>query len=323
MKQLPLQLKKRLAIAITLVFVFAIVGAATAQEVQRTYTLINPSISHNIGPGEKVEGSTKIINQASTPLTFKVGVQDYVVVDNQGTPNLLPPNTLSNKYSAASWIGVTPSQFTLQPGATQTVNYYIQLPFDARPGGHYAAIVYEPINEDTTKQTGGSVNTQIGSLFYITVKGPVKESGSVSKFFTDSLHEYGPIKILTQISNMSDLHIMPKGKITVSGLFFKESQELSNRNIFPETKRDYENTFGSLFMLGQYKADLTATYGTNNNLPLVASLTFWVFPWRLLVIIVLLAIAIFLGVTYMKKRRKNSSGPHSEPKQEPEMTSEK
>ena len=323
MKILPLQIKKKLLIALSLCLVISVVGVAFAQEIQRTYTLINPSISHTLAAGERTEGTTKIINQANTPLTFKVGVQDYIVSDTKGTPQLLPPNTLNNKYSAASWIGVTPSVFTLQPGASQTVNYYIQTPPSSPAGGHYAAIVYEPVTETAPNQTGGTVNTQIGSLFYITIKGPVKESASVSKFFTDMLHEYGPIKILTQIKNISGLHIMPKGKITVSGLFFNESQNLDERNIFPETARDYENTFGSLFMIGPYQANLAASYGTTNNLPLVASLTFWVFPWKLAIIIVLLIAAAILGWKYYQKRKETPHKTSSEPKEDAELPSEK
>lgn len=319
MKILPLKIKKNLIIALILFMVILVVGVAFAQEIQRTYTLINPSISHTLAAGEKAEGTTKIINQANTPLTFKVGVQDYIVSDAKGTPQLLPPNTLNNKYSAASWIGVTPSIFTLQPGASQAVNYYIQTPPSSLAGGHYAAIVYEPVTDASPNQTGGTVNTQIGSLFYITIKGPVKESASVSKFFTEFLHEYGPIKILTQIKNMSGLHIMPKGSITVSGLFFNESQELEERNIFPETVREYENTFGNIFMIGPYNARLAASYGVNSNLPLVASLTFWVFPWKLALIIVLVIIAVALGVTYWRRRQEiKSKEPES-----PTTTSEK
>lgn len=323
MKILPLKIKRNLFIALILCMVISVVGVAFAQEIQRTYTLINPSISHTLAAGEKAEGTTKIINQANTPLIFKVGVQDYIVSDTKGIPQLLPPNTLNNKYSAASWIGVTPSIFTLQPGASQTVNYYIQTPPSSPAGGHYAAIVYEPVTDTSPNQTGGTVNTQIGSLFYITIKGPIKESASVTKFFTDALHEYGPIKILTQIKNMSDLHIMPKGKITVSGLFFNESQSLDERNIFPETSRDYENTFGSLFMVGPYKANLAASYGINSNLPLVATLTFWVFPWKLAIIIILLIVAIALGATYYKKRKETQHKSSDKVKEEPETASEK
>lgn len=312
-KKLPKIITSRLRKVIVVLGLFLILSTAyfllttsrnaQAQELQRTYTVINPSIFHELSPGEKTEGETKVINESNVPLTFEISVQDYIVNDTKGTPNLLPPNSLSGKYSGAAWIGVTPTVFTLSPGQKQTINYYIQVPPEGSPGGHYAAIVYSPVNKDAKVQTGGLVNTQIGSIFYLTVKGPIKEQASVSKFLTDAFHEYGPVKILTQIKNMGDLHISPKGTVTVTGLFFNEKQELSKYNIFPETARDFENTFGKMFMLGRYKASLVASYGQDNNLPLTATFYFWVFPWRIAVVITLIIIAVILGTMYWKRRK--------------------
>lgn len=310
MRLLPkIHLKKNLLIGLSLVAVVSTVSSAFAQEVQRTYTIINPAISHTLNPGQRAEGVTKVINQSNVDLIFKLSIQDYVVTDTKGTPNILPPDILNSKYSAAAWIGVSPSSFTLKPGATQVISYFIQLPPDAAPGGHYAAIVYAPTTAAQEQATGGTVNTQMGSLFYLTVNGPVKEKAEVSKFETNGISEYGPVKILTQVKNMGDLHISPKAKITVSGLFFNEKQDLVSQNIYPQTARDFENTFGSLFMLGRYKADLVGSYGRENNLPLVATLYFWVFPWRLALVVTLAVIAAVLLTIYLKRKKKKTSKP--------------
>lgn len=317
MIKLPkIQLKKKLIASITLLFVISIISIATAQEVQRTYTVINPAVAHTLKPGQTAEGVTKVINQSNVPLIFKLNVQDYIVTDTKGTPNFLPPDTLNSKYSAAAWIGVTPSTFTLKPGATQVINYYIQIPLDARPGGHYAGIVYAPTTKAQEEATGGTVNTQVGSLFYLNVSGPINEKAKVSKFATNSFAEYGPVKILTQIKNMGDLHISPQGKITVTGLLFKESSDLISQNIYPETARDFENSFGSTLMLGRYKAELIGSYGQENNLPLVATMYFWVFPWKLAVIITLVVVAIILGTVYYRRKKKSTPKAPEEPKGE-------
>lgn len=317
MIKLPkIQLKKKILPIVILLFVVSIVSVATAQEVQRTYTVINPAVAHTLKPGQTTEGVTKVINQSNVSLTFKLNVQDYIVTDTKGTPNFLPPDTLNNKYSAAAWIGVTPSTFILKPGATQVINYFIQIPLDAKPGGHYAGIVYAPTTKAQEQATGGTVNTQVGSLFYLNVSGPINEKAKVSKFSTNSFTEYGPVKILTQIKNMGDLHTSPKGIITVTGLLFKESSDLISQNIYPETARDFENSFGSTLMLGRYKAELIGSYGQENNLPLVATIYFWVFPWKLAVIIVLVIVAVALGTLYYKKHKKNGPKAPQEPKEE-------
>lgn len=304
-------LKRTVAIGLTLFVVFSIVGVAAAQELQRTFTVVNPAIAENLAPGTNAEGTTKVINDSDVPLTFTVGVQDYIVSDSKGTPNLLPPSTLNNKYSAAAWIGVSPSTFTVKPHEKQILNYFIQVPADAKPGGHYAALVYQPKVDTQPKRTGGIVTAQIGSLFYITVKGTVKENAQVTNFFANPLQEYGPVKLLTQIKNNGDLHITPTGSITLTGLFTNSTYTFNNQkgsnvsvgNIFPQTIRDYENVVGKTLMIGRYKAVLLASYGVNNNLPLTATVYFWVFPWRLAIVIFLSVIAVMLAWMYWKKRK--------------------
>lgn len=284
-----------------------------SQETVRTITITPPTAAVKLDAGKTTEGQMKIINDSPNPITFSVNVQDYIVVDTLGTPNILPPNTLNNKYSAASWIAVSPSSFTVNPGKRQVINYYVQIPSYAKPGGHYAAAIFTPKSEGGGG-SGAVVTGQIGTLFYVTVNGPITENATVTKFFTDKFHEYGPIKILTQIKNMSDLHITPKGTLTVSGLFLNKSVELPTHNIFPETARDFENSVGSKLMIGRYKAVLLASYGVTNNLPLSATVYFWVFPWRLFIIIVLLVIAVILGRKYYQKRKKEQE--HKDNKEE-------
>ena len=69
-------------------------------------------------------------------------------------------------------------------------------------------------------------------------------------------------------------------------------------------------------MIGRYKAVLLATYGLNNNLPLTATLYFWVFPWRLVLIIVLVIIALILLTMYLRKRKKTHTKGTDTPKKD-------
>jgi hypothetical protein len=309
------KVKKTLALSALLLVILG-VGVASAQEMQRTVTIAYPTLTHKLNPGDTAEGFTKVINQSTSTLTFKLGVQDFVVTDTSGTPNIIPPGTLNNKYSAANWIGVTPQTFTLKPGDSQKINYYVQVPRDAKPGGHYAAIVYSPIVTEALTGSGSTVNSQLGSLFYITINGPINEQASVSKFFANPFQEYGPVSVLTQIKNLGDLHIAPKGTVTVTGLFFNQTQSLPTHNIFPEAGRDFTNTFGENLMIGRYKASFIGSYGTNDNLPLVATMYFWVFPWRITLVIVLAVVALVLGGIYLKKRKKDGSKKPTEAQEE-------
>jgi ABC-type multidrug transport system fused ATPase/permease subunit len=309
------KLLKKLTTAIIVFFVLAILSFVSvkvkAQEAVRSYTITPPSITQKLNPGQNAEGVLKVINDTDHDLTFTASIRDFIVEDTMGTPVLIPNNNLSNRFSAASWMGVTPATFTVKSGQRAILNYYINVPTTARPGGHYAAVTYSPTDAISISGTGATVNTQAGTLFYITVNGPITEKSQITKFFVNPFQEYGPVKVLTQIKNLGDLHISPNATINVSGLFYNQSKTLDAHNIFPEAARDFETTIGQSFMIGRYKAVLMGSYGVNNNLPLVTSVYFWVFPWRMAIIVVLAVIALILAALYLKKRSKK--GP-KEPK---------
>lgn len=301
----------------------AIAVRVNAQE-KRTITIVPPTVSVSVDPGGKSEGVLKVINDSEETLTFAAIMRDFIVEDSIGTPKILPPDMLSDKrFSAASWIGVYPDTFTIEPHQKQELNYYLQTPPDARPGGHYSAVVYTPTNTDGPQGSGASVNAQIGTLFYVGINGPITEKAEVSKYFANPFQEYGPVNIQTQIKNLGDLHIRPKGNITITNIFGGKVAELSldEQNIFPGgIARDYENSFGKGFLIGPYTAKFIASYGKNNNLPLMATVTFWVFPWKITLVIILLVIAIILGAKYMKKRNKTAKKEEAPQEQITEST---
>lgn len=295
---------------------FMIHSPANAQESARVITIVPPTREIILAPGEKTEGTLKVINDSEEPITFNATIRDYVVNDNAGTPEILPPNTLSNRYSAAAWIAPVPDQFTIAPHARQELTYYIQIPSDARPGGHYAAVVYQPTDIIGVSGTGTGVQTQIGTLFYINVKGNISEDAAVKQFNVKGFNEYGPVNITTEILNKGDLHIKPIGTITVKNIFGQtvSTKKIEEHNIFPDRSFVYKNTFGKKWMLGYYTATLTTTYGQNSNLPLIASASFIIFPWKVASIALLVVIIVILALIALERKKK-----HGHPTETPSM----
>ena len=92
---------------------------------------------------------------------------------------------------------------------------------------------------------------------------------------------------------------------------------LKENNVFPQAARDYENQFGTGLMIGRFKAELLASYGVKNNLPLSATVYFWIFPWKIALVITLIIIALILGFKYYKKNGFKKPGKKAEIKVEP------
>src|SRR3989344_1382574 len=190
--------------------------AQQAASGSRVITISPPSVQKGVNPGDVVTGSVKVINDSNEPLTFTTSVLDYVVLNNSGIPSLITEGNVSNKYAASSWVQTSPSVFTVNPQQRQDVFYTLTVPTNARPGGHYTALVFTPQESIKAQGTGAQVKTQIGTLFYISVSGPITQQANITRFSAPFFSEYGPVTVETQITNRGDLHIRPGGSITVT-----------------------------------------------------------------------------------------------------------
>lgn len=304
-------IKKIITTALSLVLLAGLgaiflLSHAGAQESPRIITIVPPSKEFTFNPGDKAEGELKVINDSGQSLTFNASTQDFIVEDTHGTPTVLPAGTLGKRFSGATWIGIVPAIFTIAPHDKAILHYYIQVPSDARPGGHYAAVVYSPTQTLGVTGTGAEVQTQLGTLFSLNVNGPITEEAIVTDFSAPHLQEYGPVHIATEIKNYSDIHIKPKGSIIITNMFGKRvaTLPLDEHNVFPMAARDYITVFDKKWMIGRYTAQLLASYGKKNNLPLVATVSFIVFPWKIALLIFLTLVAIGLGWLVWNRRKE-------------------
>lgn len=275
-----------------------------------------PTISLTVKPGDTSEGTVSFINDSNEDMEMEISVYDVIVQDNFGTPQILPGGTIeNNKYSASSWIGVNTPRFTAGAKKRTNIQYYYQIPGNAGAGGHYAAIVFRPKPFTTTGGTGSAINMQLSSLVYFDVAGTITESATVKSFTAPGFSEYGPVSLKAEIINKGDTHIKPVGTFKVTDMLGKTitSKEVPAGNIFPGgISRIYEQTVGKKWMIGRYTATFMATYGRSNNLPLVATVAFWVFPWKVALLVVLLIAAAVLGYLYMKKNKKRNHQDNQE-----------
>lgn len=263
-----------------------------------------------VDPGQKTAVTLNFINKSDQPISGFFKVVDFIVLDREGTPTFIEnPTQINPKFSASSWFSLYYDRGTIPANEKISLQATVTVPKNANPGGRYVAIFFEPVAGNTfptggQKEASTGIAPRLAGLIYIKVNGPTKEAAWVTRFFTKSFWEFGPIDVETEILNRGDYHISPKGAITLYDFFGNkiEQQKLEEKNIFPDVSRTYKNTFGSRFMLGKYRFDLIGSYG-NSGKSLIATVSFWVFPWRLALIIVLTIIII---VIIVKEIRKNA-----------------
>lgn len=252
-----------------------------------------------IDPGTTTSFAIKYYNQSAIPLSGVVGVADFVVDSTDGSPRIIENIDQANpKFSASKWVTLSFDQITIAPNDRIILSGSLSVPADARPGGRYVTVYFEPaVGTPSSVGSGGAtgVSPRIASLLYIRVNGPITENAYISNMFARSFFEYGPIEVTAEITNNGDYHIRPRGVFTVTnslGGVIGQSN-LKDVNIFPDALRIFTTSVGEKWMMGQYKITLKALYGEKAGM-LERSVYVWVFPWRVALVVILTL--IILGI---------------------------
>jgi hypothetical protein len=288
---------------------FYILHSRVARAQNQIFTAIPPRLEIKAKPGEFIRETIQFRNEGDTTAYLSVGLNDFIVTDTKGTPQFVP-SLVSGRWSAASWITISPSSIAVAPKQTVNINLSANVPLDALPGGHYAGVLYQSKGTAPLIGAGAGASTGVqqvvGTLVYLIVEGPVTEKASVTLFDVPKFLEFGPVNFTTEILNQSDLHIIPKGQITIRNMLGKTTTTLpiEERNIFPNASFVYNNTWEAKYLLGRYRADLSASYGSTGQV-LIATAYFWVFPVKIaLAILLAIAIISLIVILIIKKKRE-------------------
>ncbi len=297
---------KKIIFCLIIVCSFSFVTAEVQAQSAMGLSAIPPRLEVTLNPGETVTKELKIRNESKTERAITTSSKDFIVTDNDGTPLQIEGlDESSNRWAASSWIHLSPSSFKLKPGETRSIMITIIAPEDAMAGGHYSMVLHSPKNESVLTETGSFIETNVGSLVYITVPGDIKEEAQVTQFTAPSFSEYGPIPFKTIVANLSDIHISPAGSIAIKNWIGGKTADLplDAINIFPNTTREFQNTLNRKWLFGRYTATVNAGYGTTGQ-ALAATIFFWVIPWRLIILIMAALLLSYVIYTLVRRQQQ-------------------
>lgn len=297
MKHLPLTLTL-IALIMT---PMALASAPVTHAEELTLRVAPARQEYQLDPGETTAITLKFFNLADQPTNGMIRAADFIVQDNEGTPTIVDTvEQASPKYSGATWVTLPYDQMAIAPQDKVIVQARITVPQNARPGGRYVAVYFEPFTS-TQGQLSGSkapvVNQRIAGLVYIRVNGPITEKALVSRIYAPSFQEYGPLKVEADVINQGDYHVRPQGSVSVKNMFggFVDQQKVQTANIFPDALRTFESTIGQKWMFGRYTIEFLAAYGTTGQV-VKRSIAVWVLPWKILLSVALGLILLTLIV---------------------------
>ncbi len=304
---------KRLFTAIGIVTFLSLSAATpTHAETASTGLQVSPALVELNGtPGTTYTIDLSVTNVTDNALDFTSSVNDFGAKDETGTPNIILDPSVTLPSSIKSWVARIPN-FSLSAGAKKKLTAYITVPANAEPGGHYGVIRYSgsPPGADTT---GVSQIASAGTLVLIRVAGAADENLNLITYEASvnntpsALFEAGPITLVSRFQNTGNVHVVPVGQIVVRDTFGNIVDTLQvnsdKGNVLPSSIRRFQATFDKGFLFGHYTADISIAYGTTGE-AIVRSISFWVIPWKL-VLIGLLALVTLIYVLRQLIRRYN------------------
>lgn len=324
------KLIQRLTILVTVViysfFISAPVFAATTPNPKATTAqgtagngqaleIAPPVIYLNADPGQTVKTQILIRDISSGNLIVNGTVNDFVSGGEDGTPKILLDKTKeTSPYSLVSYVAPLPS-LLLIPKEIKSMTATVNVPKDASPGGHYGVIRFTS-TPPTPDGSGVSLAASIGVLVLLTVSGNVKEGLSIQSLSVShagkkgSFFESGPLEFQETLKNTGNVHVQPTGQVSITDMFGKKlasvNVNLPPGNVLPQSNRSFnqpldKTVIGNKRLFGHYKATLKVTYGSDKKV-VTSVISFWVIPYRLIIVIIVLLIGAFFLLRFLIRR---------------------
>lgn len=290
--------------------------------VSRAVTLIPPLMDKEvIDPGQSAEMSFQIRNDFNYPQTYYFNAANMNLYGEEGGANF--DEQIAGTEDLASWIEFENNQLGMKPGELKDFDFKINVPDYAEPGGHYAAI-FVSTKPGEVDQSGVGIRAKTGVLLFVTVSGDIIEELSVEEFSLEKkFYTRPPVDFVLRLKNTGTVHHVPNGNIVLKSMLGRE-KALVDANpkrsyILPDSIRKYHPTWRSdlptekqgffkelmleirNFSFGRYSANLEINYGSEGG-TIEDEVSFWVMPWRLMLLVLIILILIVL---YLKGYRKN------------------
>jgi len=271
----------------------------------------------SLEPGETVTRQVTVFNGGDEEQIYYLLARNFTTKGEEGEAVVS-----EEEFGLATWIDFPFESVSIPAKDSQDVEYSIIVPPNADAGGHFAAVFASTSPPDVDRGVGLSGN--VGSLVFVTVEGDIIEDLRIIDFYVKgdtTVFNRLPVEFEYRIENRGTVHERPEGTITMDGWFgkteinanpnenrilpssirridtfwVKDMQSIETGGFFTELKNEWKN-----FAFGKYSAELELDYGYSTD-NITAQVDFWVFPWRVCLVGLLILIAAIVGIILYNK----------------------
>lgn len=277
---------------------------------------------YSLDKGEEYQDQVIVENTGNNPIQVKVYPVDALTTSDGA---FALENEEENRDEIGQWVTLSQNEADLQPGEKKTIDFSIKMPQDVTVGEHIGGIIIENKQLKEGKQI--NLKTRVGVRIYETVPGEVIKKIEVANlkakgYFKNIWSLFYDYQVVYDLINQGNVQLKPKVGMELMSDWWgtvDQSSKETNGSIFPGKQVSLEHQINKNLFFGPYRAVITVTQ--EGLAPMQVAHTFWVWPWKLMVLVSLLLIGLISWIyTIFSKQNEVEEFWLEEKKDQPQKT---
>jgi hypothetical protein len=285
-------------------------------------------------PGTTVSTDLRIKNSGTADEHLKVGLLKFGANDTSGQPKLLDREPGDDYFD---WVSFSENNFVAEPNVWKTIKMTIKVPQSAALG-YYYAVTFSRANGAAEQEQGAGLNGGAAILVLLEARvAGARRSVKFADFTVGHrIFEFLPADFTITLRNDGNIHLIPTGTIYVTKgdeQIALLDVNAARGNILPNSTRVFTAAWEDGFpqyvdvvqdgkiqknkdgtnkktlkwdlskmgklRFGRYTATALLVYDDGQkDVPLEAVVSFWVIPWRIIGIGLLIVAIVLAGLWF-------------------------
>lgn len=273
------------------------------------------NFAYDVAPGAVISDAMIVVNTGTEPLPLSVYAADAFTAST-GEIDVLVDGQPSQ--DAGTWVTVSPTTLTLNPGDAADLPFTIAVPADARPGDHAAGIVTSFTSADAASTL--SVDRRLGTRINLRVSGELTPAATIADVSTQYVPSWNPFdsgRLVVQyaLTNTGNTRLTGSETIATTSLVGGRTAPAQMSEILPGSTVQVEREV-PVFSLGWITGAVAVTpegvgLGAALLSPVSTDFSTAAVPWSLYVLLVLI-LGIALGTVLTVRRVRRRRGAETE-----------
>ncbi len=201
---------------------------------QESWQIAPMSFDFHVSPGDSINQSFSLLNQADSTMKYRVFLSDLVVEDDQ----IEITDVGETERSCMEWIFLSPENFSVTPMQSQNVRFTLAIPDSNLSGTYYGVIVVEPDEEPQigfqtqNEQSSYTIYMNIRSYiwFYVTIDQNSENNGEIANVTAEYNSMNDSLKVKSVFKNIGNTRLKCNSYVDIRNELGETVKTIENKN---------------------------------------------------------------------------------------------